>query len=137
MADAICAFCKVANAVKVAMAIFCASLEDSLLLLLDCLRRIEEDDDVSRRRRRRRRRDNKVERHHIPMRVVTTAFPKMPRHATSRENARENVHAKASTQKRGSTALEKSTIYTFPRRIHPYHLQIDDVYKTINKTRDQ
>mmetsp|Transcript_7083 Transcript_7083/g.23472 ORF Transcript_7083/g.23472 Transcript_7083/m.23472 type:complete len:225 (-) Transcript_7083:107-781(-) len=35
MADAICAFCKVANAVKVAMAIFCASLEDSLLLLLD------------------------------------------------------------------------------------------------------
>jgi len=64
---------------------------------------------------------------HIPMRVVTTAFPKMPRHATSRENARESDHAKASTQKRGLTVLEKCTIYMFPRRIHPYHLQIDDI----------
>jgi hypothetical protein len=131
MADAICAFCKVANAVKVAMAIFCASLEDSLLLLLlDCLRRIEEDDDVSRRRRR----DSKVERHHVPTRVVTTAFPKMPRHATSRENARESEHAKASRRKRGSTVLKKRTIDAFLRRIHPHHLPNSS---QIDKKRDE
>jgi hypothetical protein len=88
MADAICAFCKVANAVKVAMAIFCASLEDSLLLLLDCLRRIEDDDDVSRRRRRRRRRDSKVERHHIPMRGGDDSIPE---DATSRNISRKRA----------------------------------------------
>ena len=39
--------------------------------------------------------------------------PKMPRHATSRENARENVHAKASRQKRGSRVLENAQFTRF------------------------
>jgi len=71
---------------------------------------------------------------HIPMRVVTTAFPKMPRHATSRENARETEHAKASKQKRGPTFLEKRTNDAFPCRIHPYHLPNSS---QIDKKRDE
>ena len=58
---------------------------------------VEEDEDEE---------TDKVERHHVPTRVVTTAFPKMPRHATSRENARESEHAKASRSKRRSTVRD-------------------------------
>ena len=68
------------------------------------------------------------------MRVVTTAFPKMPRHATSRENARESEHAKASRRKRGSTVLEKRSIDAFLRRIHPHRLPNSS---QIDKKRDE